>query len=196
MRAVVDDAVEERLALDALAHEPALHVRDGDDDRVDLAVADHLLELDEARVLAGRGRRGRGRASDSLRKGADLSRASSSRWGRRRRTRRVEARRRVATRRPRRGGSRTRRSVSTRRRITPVVAVHGEVERWKSGRSAGSSVVARMVARRAAIASRSEQGSPSPMTEHRPVARTFWQKPAGWTNVSGSVSMGNAVTGS
>ena len=30
MGAVVDDAVEERLALDALAHQPALHVRDGD----------------------------------------------------------------------------------------------------------------------------------------------------------------------
>ena len=47
----VDDAVEEGLALDALAHEPALHVRDGDDERVDPAVADHRLELDEARVL-------------------------------------------------------------------------------------------------------------------------------------------------
>ena len=60
MGAVGDDAVEERLALDALAHEPALHVRDGDDDRVDPAVADHLLELDETRVL---GRRGRDRSS-------------------------------------------------------------------------------------------------------------------------------------
>ena len=49
--AVDDDAVEERLALDALAHEPALHVGDGDDQGVDLAVADHLLELDEAGVL-------------------------------------------------------------------------------------------------------------------------------------------------
>ena len=38
MRAVVDDPVEERLGLDALAHEPALHVGDGDDERVDLAV--------------------------------------------------------------------------------------------------------------------------------------------------------------
>ena len=46
-----DDAVEERLALDALAHEPALHVGDGDDQGVDLPVADHLLELDEAMVL-------------------------------------------------------------------------------------------------------------------------------------------------
>ena len=51
MGAVGDHAVEERLALDALAHQPALHVRDGDDDRVDLAVADHLLELEEARML-------------------------------------------------------------------------------------------------------------------------------------------------
>ena len=51
MGAVADDAVEERLALDALAHEPALHVGEGDDDRVDPAVADHRLELGEARVL-------------------------------------------------------------------------------------------------------------------------------------------------
>ena len=50
MRAVVDDAVEERLRLDALAHEPALHVRDRDDERVDRAVADHALELFEAWV--------------------------------------------------------------------------------------------------------------------------------------------------
>ena len=42
MRPVVDDAVEERLALDALAHEPALHVGEGDDDRVDAPVADQL----------------------------------------------------------------------------------------------------------------------------------------------------------
>ena len=40
-------------ALDALAHEPALHVGDGDDDRVDPPVADHGLELGEARVLGG-----------------------------------------------------------------------------------------------------------------------------------------------
>ena len=51
MGAVAHDAVEEGLALDALAHQPALHVRDGHDDRVDLAVADHLLEFDEAGVL-------------------------------------------------------------------------------------------------------------------------------------------------
>ena len=47
----LDDAVEERLALDALAHEPALHVRERHHDRVDPAVPDHLLELDEPRVL-------------------------------------------------------------------------------------------------------------------------------------------------
>ena len=34
------------------------------------------------------------------------------------------------------------------------------------------------------------------MTVHRPVARTFWQKPAGWTKVSGRVSAGSAVIGS
>ena len=53
MGAVGDDAVEECLALDALAHEPALHVRDGDDQGVDLAVADHRLEFDEAGMLRG-----------------------------------------------------------------------------------------------------------------------------------------------
>ena len=53
MGTVGDDAVEERLALDALAHEPALHVRDGDDQGVDLAVADPLLEFDEAGMLRG-----------------------------------------------------------------------------------------------------------------------------------------------
>ena len=46
-----DDAVEECLALDALAHEPALHIGEGDHERVDLTVADHLLELDQAMVL-------------------------------------------------------------------------------------------------------------------------------------------------
>ena len=51
MGAVIDDAVQERLALDALAHEAALHVGDGDDDRVDPAVADGILELGETRVL-------------------------------------------------------------------------------------------------------------------------------------------------
>ena len=49
--AMADDAVEEGLALDALAHEPALHVGEGDDDRVDAAVADHRLQLGEARML-------------------------------------------------------------------------------------------------------------------------------------------------
>ena len=42
MRAVVDEAVEERRRARALAHETALHVREGDDERVDLAAA-HLL---------------------------------------------------------------------------------------------------------------------------------------------------------
>jgi hypothetical protein len=49
--AVGDHAVEERLTLDALAHEPALHVRDGHHDGVDLAVANHLFELDETGML-------------------------------------------------------------------------------------------------------------------------------------------------
>ena len=53
MGAVGDDAVEERLALDALAHEPALHVGDRHDDGVDLPVADHLLQLDEPGCFAG-----------------------------------------------------------------------------------------------------------------------------------------------
>ena len=53
MGAVVDDAVEERLGLDALAHQPALHVGDGHDQRVDPPVADHRLELVEAGVLRG-----------------------------------------------------------------------------------------------------------------------------------------------
>ena len=48
--AVADDAVEEGLALDALAHEPALHVGEGHDDRVDPPVADHALELGESWV--------------------------------------------------------------------------------------------------------------------------------------------------
>ena len=51
MRAVVDDAVQERLALDALAHEPALHVRDRHDDRVDPAVTDPALERGQLLVL-------------------------------------------------------------------------------------------------------------------------------------------------
>ena len=53
MRAVRDDPVEERLALHPLAHQAALHVRDGDHDRVDLAVADHFLELGQAVVFRG-----------------------------------------------------------------------------------------------------------------------------------------------
>lgn len=53
MRPVGDDAVEERLALDALAHEPALHVGDGDHHRVDLARSDQVLEFDELGVLDG-----------------------------------------------------------------------------------------------------------------------------------------------
>ncbi len=51
MGAVADDAIEERLALDALAHEPALHVGDGHHDRVDPPIADHALELGQAWVL-------------------------------------------------------------------------------------------------------------------------------------------------
>ena len=35
-----------------------------------------------------------------------------------------------------------------------------------------------------------------PITLHCPVDSTFWQYPAGWMNVSGSVSIGSAVTGS
>ncbi len=54
MGAVVDDAVEERLGLDALAHQAALHVRDGDHERVDAPVPDHGLELLEAGVLGVR----------------------------------------------------------------------------------------------------------------------------------------------
>ena len=53
--AVVDDAVEERLGLDALAHEAALHVGDGDDQRVDPAVRDHGLQLGHAGVDAAMG---------------------------------------------------------------------------------------------------------------------------------------------
>jgi hypothetical protein len=51
MGPVADDPIEERLALDALAHEPALHVREGHDDRVDLAGPNHVLELCQAWVL-------------------------------------------------------------------------------------------------------------------------------------------------
>ena len=61
MDAVVDDALEEGLGLDALAHEPALHVGQGDDDGVDAPVADHLPQLLEllrdgvARAVGGVG---------------------------------------------------------------------------------------------------------------------------------------------
>jgi hypothetical protein len=51
MDAVVHDAVEESLPLDALAHQAALHVRQGDDDRIDSPVTDHLAQLFE--LLAG-----------------------------------------------------------------------------------------------------------------------------------------------
>ena len=39
--------------MDAFAHEPALHVGEGDDDGVDPTVADHRLELGQTRVLGG-----------------------------------------------------------------------------------------------------------------------------------------------
>ena len=51
MGTVVDDPAQEGLGLDALAHEPALHVGERDDQRVDLPVADHRLELFESGVL-------------------------------------------------------------------------------------------------------------------------------------------------
>ena len=47
---MIDDAVEKGLGLDAFAHQPALHVREGHDERVDPAVADHGLELFETRM--------------------------------------------------------------------------------------------------------------------------------------------------
>ena len=53
MRAVIDDAVEERLGLDALAHQPALHVGDRHDQGVDPPVADHGLELLEPGMVDG-----------------------------------------------------------------------------------------------------------------------------------------------
>ena len=34
-----------------------------------------------------------------------------------------------------------------------------------------------------------------PVIRQSPVARTFWQKPAGWTNRSGSDSVWSGVTG-
>ena len=63
--AVVDDAVEERLRLDALAHEAPLHVRDRHDQRVDPAVPDHGLELLEHRVPGGGAAVGAHRPSSS-----------------------------------------------------------------------------------------------------------------------------------
>ena len=51
VRAVVDHPGEERLGLDALAHQPALHVGDRHDQRVDPPVADHRLELEEPGML-------------------------------------------------------------------------------------------------------------------------------------------------
>ena len=51
MRPVIDGAVQEGLALDPLAHQPALHVGERHDERVDLPVADHPLELLEAGML-------------------------------------------------------------------------------------------------------------------------------------------------
>ena len=52
MRSVVDHPGEERLGLDPLAHEPALHVGDRDDQGVDPAVADHPLQLLEPGMVA------------------------------------------------------------------------------------------------------------------------------------------------
>ena len=49
-----DDPVEEGPALDALAHEPALHVGEGDHDRVDPTVANHRLESSRRGWCAGR----------------------------------------------------------------------------------------------------------------------------------------------
>ncbi len=49
MDAVIDDAAQERIGLNALAHKAALHVGQGDDDRVDATVADQLPQLLELR---------------------------------------------------------------------------------------------------------------------------------------------------
>src|SRR5205807_247984 len=54
--AVADRVVEEELRLEPLAHEPALHVGERDDDRVDRAalhVAPQLLDAQHAPILAG-----------------------------------------------------------------------------------------------------------------------------------------------
>ncbi len=61
MNPVIDDSLEKRLGLDALAHEATLHVREGDDDGVDAPVSNHLAQLVElpgdgvARTVAGGG---------------------------------------------------------------------------------------------------------------------------------------------
>ena len=77
--------------------------------------------------------------------------------------------------------------------MTPV-SRSTAIEMWKSGRSPASSVV-RGWSHSRRIASRPPTMS-VPVTKQRPVASTFWQYPAGWTNVSGSVSAGSAVIGS
>ena len=103
VRPVADDAVEERLALDALAHEPTLHVGDRDHDRVDPTVADHRLQLQETGVT--------GRVvlvAHPILRGSDrlaVSRASWSRWGRRSRTRPAATAHPDAGRSPPRGAS-------------------------------------------------------------------------------------------
>ena len=52
---VVDDLVEEVLGVDALAEQPALHVGEGDDDRVDrtdLDLGAQLAQFEHARILS------------------------------------------------------------------------------------------------------------------------------------------------
>ena len=103
VRPVVDDAVEERLALDTLAHEPALHVGEGDDDRVDAPVANQLLQLGQPRVLldvpvVAVGMRLDGRHGSCL--GRCFSRGSWRRSGRRTRRCSAEGPRRAGTRSP------------------------------------------------------------------------------------------------
>ena len=51
--AVLDDVVEEVLRLDALAEQPALHVGEGGDDRVDRAVLDLLAQVVERQHAGG-----------------------------------------------------------------------------------------------------------------------------------------------
>src|SRR5690349_17194041 len=74
MGAVVDDTVEEGARGDALAHEPALHVRECDDERVHAAVVDARAELFESRMAAG-GMLVVGHARLSLGSGTGLSAA-------------------------------------------------------------------------------------------------------------------------